>query len=100
MSVKYKSRRKSMSKQHITKRHKHYRHSKKHSVLNKHNLHNLRNLHNIKNHEEHDGHEKMAFDTKNEHYDKVNLIIYNLENKKHGKYGTKKTSYRHYRRGF
>jgi hypothetical protein len=109
MSVKYKSSRKSMSKQYITKRHKHYRHSKKHRVLNNHTHrahrlhrahHTNRNLHNIQSHEEHDGHEKMAFDTKHEHYDKVHLILSNLENKKHRKYGTKKTNYRHYKSGF
>ena len=97
MSVKYKSRRNSMSKRHIIKRHKHYIHSKKHRVLNKHTQHNL---HAIQNYEEHDGHEKVAFDTKHEHFDKINLILSNLENKKHGKHGTKKTNYRNYKSGF
>jgi hypothetical protein len=94
MLVKYKSRRKSMSKQHITKRHK------KHHVLNKHKRHNHHNLRAIQNYEEHDGHEKVAFDTKHEHYDKINLILSNLENKKHGKHGNKKTNYRNYKSGF
>jgi len=88
MSVKYKSRRKSVSKRNITKR------QKKHRVLNKHKRNNHHNLRAIQNHEEHDGNEKMAFDTKQEHYNKINLILSNFENKKHGKHGTKKTNYR------
>lgn len=94
MSVKYKSRRNSMSKRNITKRRTHYIHTKKHHVLNKHTRHNDHNLRAIQNHEEHDGREKIAFDTKHEHYNKINLILSNLENKKHGKHGTKKTNYR------
>jgi hypothetical protein len=107
MSLKYKSRRnsirKSISKRYNTKRRKHYIHTKKHHVINKHTRHNRHNLNAIQNYEEHDGREKVTFDTKNKHFDKINLILSNLENKKHGKHGkhgTKKTNYRNYKSGF
>ena len=92
-----------MSKRHNTKRRKHYIHTKKHHVLNKHkrqNNHKNHNLHVIQNYEEHDGREKVVFDTKHEQFDKINLILSNLENKKHGKHGTKKTNYRNNKSGF
>ena len=73
----------------ITKRHKKYTHRNKHSGLH--------NLHYIQNDEEHVNHEKVTFDTKSHHTDKVNLIISNLENKKHG---SAKSNYRYYQKGF
>ena len=73
----------------ITKRHKKYTHRNKHS-----SLHNLRY---IQNDEEHDSHEKVTFDAKSDHTDKVNLILSNLENKKHG---SAKSNYRYYKKGF
>jgi hypothetical protein len=64
---------------------------------------NYRPLNNT--HEEDDGSEKAIFNTKGHHFDKVNLIISNLENKKHNKthkrsHGHYNISYRHYKRGF
>jgi hypothetical protein len=73
----------------ITKRHKRYTHRNKHS-----GLHNLRY---IQNDEEHGSHENVTFDTKSRHVDKVNLILSNLENKKHG---TAKSKYQYYHKGF
>ena len=75
----------------ITKRHKKYTHRNKHSGSHNHNLRY------IQNDEEHVNHEKVTFDTKSHHTDKVNLIISNLENKKHG---SAKSNYRYYQKGF
>jgi len=73
----------------ITKRRKRYTHRNKHN-----SLHNRRY---IQNDEEHGSHENVTFDTKGHHADKVNLILLNLENKKHG---TAKSKYRYYHKGF
>ena len=73
----------------ITKRHKKYTHRNKHNGLH--------NLHSIQNDEEHSSHEKVTFDTKSDHTSKVNLILSNLENKKHG---SAKSKYRYYKKGF
>ena len=106
MSVKYTSRRKTTYKQNNTKRHKHYIRVKKHSRHTR-RTHKTRktqhNVHNNQNYSEHVGHGKVSFDKKHEHLDKVNLILSNVENKKHGnhgKHGNSKSNYRHYRRGF
>ena len=73
----------------ITKRHKKYTHRNKYG--------SLRNLQYVQNHEEHDNREKVTFDTKSRHTDKVNLILWNLENKNHG---SAKSNYRYYQKGF
>jgi hypothetical protein len=94
MHIKHKSIRRIHHKRNtrnITKRHKKYTHRNKYSGSHNHNLHY------IQNDEEHDSHEKVTFDTKSDHTDKVNLILSNLENKKHG---SAKSNYRYYKKGF
>lgn len=89
MTIKYKSRRVVQRKHHNTKRHN--------------RSHTLNNNKTISNDEEHDGREKTTFNTKSSHFDKVTLIISNLENKKHNKtykHGHSNINYRDYKRGF
>ena len=91
MPIKYKTRRVLKNKNRNTKTRSDYR------LLNKHK--------NVNTDEEHDGSEKAIFNTKSHHFDKVNLIISNLENKKHNKthkrgHGHYNISYRDYKRGF
>jgi hypothetical protein len=57
----------------------------------------LHNFQYVQNHEENDNREKVTFDTQSRHTDKVNLILWNLENKKHG---NAKSNYRYYQKGF
>ena len=100
MVIKYKSRR------HNTKRNTHHRN--RHTIkLNKPKKH----IHpHVKsyigthiNTEEHDNREKSTFNTKYQHFDKVNLILSNLEHKgrdSKSRNGRTKINYRNYRRGF
>lgn len=75
----------------ITKRHRKYTHRNRNRHIG------LHNLQYVQNHEENDNREKVTFDTKSRHTDKVNLILWNLENKKHG---SAKLNYRYYQKGF
>lgn len=103
MIIKYKSR------PHNTKRKMH--HSKRHTLkLNKLNKTKKYMHSNVKSNmgiylqdEENDNQEKSTFNKKYEHSDKVNLILSNLENKKHkrkSRYGHSGIHYRNYRQGF
>ena len=100
MIIKYKSR------QNNTKRNTHY-HNRYTLKINK----TKKNIHSrVKSHmglylndEEHDNREKTTFNKKYQHFDKVNLILSNLENKRHaGKSRNGRTgiNYRNYRQGF
>lgn len=97
MHIKHKSirrihhKRNTRNTRNFTKLHKKYTHRNKRSGLHNHNLRY------IQNDEEHDSHEKVTFDAKSDHTDKVNLILSNLENKKHG---SAKSNYRYYKKGF
>ena len=106
MIIKYKSR------QHNTKRnintHQRDRHNRHTLKLNK----TKKNIHSrVKSHmglylhhdEEDDNREKSTFNKKYQHFDKVNLIISNLENKRHvgkSRNGRTRINYRNYRQGF
>jgi len=107
MIIKYKSRR------HDTKRNtRHHTHHTHHTIkinkLNKTKKHiNPRVKSNMRiylhNDEEDDNREKSTFNKKHQHYDKVNLILYNLENKRHAgksRNGRTRINYRNYRQGF
>ena len=94
MHIKHKSIRRIQHKRNtrnFTKLHKKYTHRNKRSGLHNHNLRY------IQNDEEHGSHEKVTFDAKSDHTDKVNLILSNLENKKNG---SAKSNYRYYKKGF
>ena len=104
MIIKYKSRR------HNTKRNIHHR---VHNTLklNKLNKTKKRINHHVKSHmglylhndEEDDNREKSTFNKKHQHFDKVNLILSNLENKRHAgksRNGRTRINYRNYRQGF
>jgi hypothetical protein len=57
----------------------------------------------LHNDEEHDNREKSTFNKKHQHFDKVNLILSNLENKRHAgklRNGRTRINYRNYRQGF
>jgi hypothetical protein len=96
MIIKYKSRRHNAKwnpyhhKLNKTKKHIHSR-EKSHMVLNLHHD------------EEDDNREKSTFNKKYQHFDKVNLILSNLENKRHAgksRNGRTRINYRNYRQGF
>ena len=96
MIIKYKSRR------HNAKRNPHHHKlnkTKKH--INPHvKSHMVLNLHHD---EEDDNREKSTFNKKYQHFDKVNLILSNLENKRHAgksRNGRTRINYRNYRQGF